>query len=67
MLSTIVQLRSTFPPPPTDSNTSDEAPNLFSLIPKYEVFGSLFDWSFVVAAGATLVIRWGAEKMSEMG
>ncbi|KAF7420963.1 hypothetical protein PC9H_011482 [Pleurotus ostreatus] len=66
MLSTIVQLRSTFPPPPTDSKTSEEAQNLFSLIPKYEVFGSLFDWSFVVAAGATLVVRWGAEKMGEM-
>ncbi|KAG5221138.1 G protein-coupled receptor [Salix suchowensis] len=66
MLSTIVQLRSTFPPPPTDSDTSEEAQNLFSLIPKYEVFGSLFDWSFVIAAAATSVVRWGAEKMGEM-
>jgi hypothetical protein len=59
-LSTLVQLRSLFPPPDTDSN----AVNLFSTIPKYEVFGSLFDYSFLLAAGSSAFVRWFGERVN---
>ncbi|KAF5329522.1 hypothetical protein D9619_009069 [Psilocybe cf. subviscida] len=68
MLSTIVQMRSSFPPPPpSPGDLDDAAKNLFSTIPAYEVFGSLFDWSFLLAAGASLVVRWGAERVNGSG
>jgi len=72
LLSTLVQMRSSFPPPPpstgegTDPASSTNT-NLFSTIPAYEVFGSLFDWSFLIAAGASLVIRWGAARVNGFG
>jgi len=59
-LSTLVQLRSLFPPPDTDSSTV----NLFSTIPKYEVFGSLFDYSFLLAAGSSAFVRWFGERVN---
>ena len=31
--------------------------NLFSTIPAYEVFGSLFDWTFLVSTGGPLPIN----------
>lgn len=37
--------------------------NLFTTIPEFEVFGSLFDWSFLIAAGASAFVRWGAERV----
>ncbi|KAJ8519301.1 hypothetical protein ONZ45_g3744 [Pleurotus djamor] len=72
MLSTIVQLRLTFPPPPdgssgTIANGKLSIPNnLFATIPEYEVFGSLFDGSFLLAAVGTFVVRWGASRMFDM-
>ncbi|KAJ6578695.1 G protein-coupled receptor 89 [Mycena vulgaris] len=62
LLSTIVQLRASFPPPPS----SDEgAPvNLFSTIPEFQVFGSLFDWTFLISASGSLVVRWAANKVN---
>ncbi|PFH50378.1 hypothetical protein AMATHDRAFT_61214 [Amanita thiersii Skay4041] len=69
LLSTLVQMRASFPPPPKlpDGNDNTEAINLFSTIPAYEVFGSLFDWSFLLAAGVSAFVRWGAQKMNEAG
>ncbi|KAF8800296.1 hypothetical protein BYT27DRAFT_7227460 [Phlegmacium glaucopus] len=73
LLSTIVQMRASFPPPPTvitpstpevPSTTVTTTTNLFSTIPAYEVFGSLFDWTLLISAGASLLInyvRWGVE------
>jgi hypothetical protein len=76
-LSTIVQIRASFPPPPSvvpvapvDSSssmltiTTTTTTNLFSTIPAYEVFGSLFDWTFLVSTGGSLLInyvRWGVQ------
>jgi hypothetical protein len=50
-------------PPPIDKVSGSEEPvtNLFSTIPEFEVFGSLFDWSFLLAAGGTAFWRWGKE------
>ena len=88
LLSTIVQLRSSFPPPTptpildssaTTPTTSDSGltttttttitptTNLFSTIPAFEVFGSLFDWSFLVAAAGTVVGRWSFERVDGVG
>ncbi|KAF8154275.1 Abscisic acid G-protein coupled receptor-domain-containing protein [Crassisporium funariophilum] len=67
LLSTIVQMRASFPPPlshnlPDDDGSSADPVNLFSTIPAYEVFGSLFDWSFLLSAGASAFMRWGGSK-----
>ncbi|KAG7087788.1 hypothetical protein E1B28_013729 [Marasmius oreades] len=78
LLSTIVQLRSSFPPPtPPPARTPGEIPdpgeeavaeavtrNLFSMIPEFQVFGKLFDGSFLVAAGISGFYRWFKERIS---
>lgn len=65
-------MRSSFPPPPPSipvggSESVADTTNLFSTIPAYEVFGSLFDWSFLLAAGASVFVRWGAERVNGTG
>ncbi|KAK0433202.1 G protein-coupled receptor 89 [Armillaria borealis] len=69
LLSTIVQLRTSFPPPSTyaaaadDDQVPDGKPtNLFSLIPEGQVFGGLFDASFLLAAVAEGVVVWIGDK-----
>lgn len=68
LLSTIVQMRSSFPPPPPPGAGDGVADtNLFSTIPAYEVFGSLFDWTFLIAAALSVFVRWGAERVNGTG
>ncbi|KAK0483039.1 G protein-coupled receptor 89 [Armillaria luteobubalina] len=69
LLSTIVQLRTSFPPPSTyvaaadDDQIPDGKPtNLFSLIPEGQVFGGLFDASFLLAAVAEGIVVWIGDK-----
>ncbi|KAG7441221.1 uncharacterized protein BT62DRAFT_989004 [Guyanagaster necrorhizus] len=68
LLSTVVQLRTSFPPPSTNAvSPDDEVPdgkptNLFSLIPEGQVFGGLFDASFLLAAVAEGVVVWIGDK-----
>jgi hypothetical protein len=74
LLSTIVQMRASFPPMIASSAAVGSSPtptatttttNLFTTIPAYEVFGSLFDWTFLISAGGSLLIhyvRWGVER-----
>lgn len=64
LLSTIVQLRSSFPPPPTRPDLDSLEVNLFSTIPEYELFGSLFDVSFLVVAGISAFGRWAGDRVS---
>ncbi|KZP33174.1 G protein-coupled receptor 89 [Athelia psychrophila] len=64
LLSTIVQLRTSFPPPATRPDLEPAEVNLFSTIPEYELFGSLFDVSFLVAAGLSAVVRWTGERVN---
>jgi len=33
-------------------------PSLFSTLPQFEVFGPLFDLSFILSALASVVVRW---------
>ncbi|KAJ3802326.1 G protein-coupled receptor 89 [Lentinula aff. detonsa] len=71
LLSTIVQLRTSFPPPEgSTSSTSGEFDvattemnNLFTTIPQFEVFGSLFDGAFLLAATLSIVVRWMGNKI----
>ncbi|KAJ7704069.1 hypothetical protein B0H17DRAFT_1040548 [Mycena rosella] len=87
LLSTIVQLRASFLPPPYHPSRYHPCPthrethrahraaqqeekgepqrgeNLFATIPEFTVFGALFDWVFVLAAGGSLVVRWAAERV----
>ncbi|KAJ7092404.1 G protein-coupled receptor 89 [Mycena belliarum] len=61
LLSTIVQLRASFPPAPSTEATGD---NLFSTVPEFQVFGALFDWTFLISASGSLAVRWVANKMN---
>ncbi|KAJ6554381.1 Abscisic acid G-protein coupled receptor-domain-containing protein [Mycena capillaripes] len=38
--------------------------NLFSTIPEFQVFGSLFDRAFLASATGSLVVRWAANKVN---
>jgi Kef-type K+ transport system membrane component KefB len=67
LLSTLVQMRSSFPPPLPSGDDGNAEKNLFSTIPAYEVFGSLFDWSFLMAAGVSAFVRWGASRVNGSG
>jgi hypothetical protein len=63
LLATIVQLRTSFPPPPADQQGDDDF-NVFSTVPEFQVFGSLFDWSFVLSAFGSGAMRWLDEKVN---
>ncbi|TCD62664.1 hypothetical protein EIP91_006586 [Steccherinum ochraceum] len=69
LLSTLIQLRTSFPPPPVrpDIEVDDGSLNLFSTLPEYQVFGSLFDGSFLVAAALTAVVLWFDERINGVG
>ncbi|KII90101.1 hypothetical protein PLICRDRAFT_174887 [Plicaturopsis crispa FD-325 SS-3] len=67
LLSTVVQLRSSFPPPASRPDLDAVAVNLFSTIPEYEVFGSLFDWTFLLSACATAFVRWAGDRVNSAG
>ncbi|KAK7055596.1 G protein-coupled receptor 89 [Favolaschia claudopus] len=71
-----LMLRSSFPPPSPSSSssqagggedTSTATDNLFSTIPDFQAFNSLFDWAFVLAATGALSVRWAASKVDGAG
>ncbi|KAH9067998.1 Abscisic acid G-protein coupled receptor-domain-containing protein [Lactarius deliciosus] len=53
LLSTLVQLRTSFPPAAEGADAG-----LFAALPAYETFGSVFDWSFLVSASLGVVVEW---------
>ena len=69
-MSTLIQLRTSFPPPPpgTDPDPADGATttttNLFATLPEYQFFGSLFDGAFLLAAGVSAAVRWFGDRMN---
>jgi len=68
LLSTLVQLRTSFPPPARSDTTPDAGTvNLFSTLPEYQLFGSLFDGSFLIAAGGSALVRWFGDRMHQAG
>jgi len=38
--------------------------NLFSTIPEFQVFGSLFDWTFLISSTGSFIARWAANKVN---
>ncbi|PIL25812.1 transporter [Ganoderma sinense ZZ0214-1] len=74
LLSTLIQLRTSFPPPPPGTEpdvgadgattTPTTTTNLFTTLPEYQFFGALFDGAFLLAAGASAAVRWFGDRMS---
>ncbi|KAI6101758.1 Abscisic acid G-protein coupled receptor-domain-containing protein, partial [Pisolithus croceorrhizus] len=63
LLSTVVQLRTMFPPSITPDTSSSALPdaaeiNLLSTLPEYTLFGGLFDWTFLTGAVGCALVRW---------
>ncbi|KAG8740850.1 hypothetical protein FRC12_015857, partial [Ceratobasidium sp. 428] len=56
LLSTLIQLRTSFPP--TLSNGGAASPSLFSTLPTFEVFGWIFDAMFLLSAFITIAWKW---------
>ncbi|KAI0791074.1 Abscisic acid G-protein coupled receptor-domain-containing protein [Abortiporus biennis] len=69
LLATLIQLRNSFPPPPIrpDITPDNGTVNLFSTLPEFQVFGSLFDGAFLLAAGVSLVVFWFDERINGLG
>ncbi|ETW79983.1 hypothetical protein HETIRDRAFT_419601 [Heterobasidion irregulare TC 32-1] len=64
LLSTLIQLRTSFPPPAmSNPDVTEETVNLFTTLPAYEFFGPVFDWSFLLAAAGAGVGEWARGKM----
>jgi len=57
LLSTLIQLRTSFP-------SNDGEDNLFRTLPEYIVFGGTFDGSFLLAVLVTGVVRWFDERVN---
>ncbi|KAF7369745.1 G protein-coupled receptor 89 [Mycena venus] len=51
-------------PPDPNMSTTTTTVNLLSTIPDFQVFGRLFDWSFLLSASGSLVVRWAAGKVN---
>lgn len=69
LLTTLIQLRTSFPPPPSRPDTEADigVVNLFSTLPEYQVFGSLFDGSFLLTAAVSAVVRWFSHRINSVG
>ncbi|KAI0315320.1 Abscisic acid G-protein coupled receptor-domain-containing protein [Amylostereum chailletii] len=67
LLSTLIQLRTSFPPPIPSASPSDpgEITNLFATLPEYQFFGPVFDWSFLVSTGGAAFAEWLKTKARE--
>ena len=71
LLSTLIQLRTSFPPPRArpDADPADPAAaaadTLFATLPAYQFFGALFDGAFLLAAAVAAAARWFGERVSE--
>ncbi|KIJ61204.1 hypothetical protein HYDPIDRAFT_31508 [Hydnomerulius pinastri MD-312] len=70
LLSTLVQLRTMFPPShsspsPADGSSDSSDVNLFSTLPEYTLFGGLFDWSFLLGATGCALARWAGGLFGE--
>lgn len=58
LLSTLIQLRTSFP-------SNDMKENLFKTLPEYVVFGGTFDGSFLIAVVVTGFVRWFNDKVNK--
>lgn len=69
LLTTLVQLRTTFPPPPNRPDTEPDIGlvNLFSTLPEFQVFGTVFDSAFLIAAGVSAATFWFSHRINSVG
>ncbi|KAF8264979.1 Abscisic acid G-protein coupled receptor-domain-containing protein, partial [Lactarius quietus] len=61
LLSTLVQLRTSFPPA-----ADGEDAGIFAALPAYETFGSVFDWSFLASTGLGVAVEWMRGRAQEL-
>ncbi|KAH9052197.1 Abscisic acid G-protein coupled receptor-domain-containing protein [Lactarius vividus] len=61
LLSTLVQLRTSFPPAADGAGAG-----LFAALPTYETFGSVFDWSFLASTSLGVVVEWMRGRTQEL-
>jgi hypothetical protein len=61
LLSTLIQLRTSFPPA-----IDGAVAGLFATLPAYETFGSVFDWSFLTSAALAVVVEWMRGRAEEL-
>lgn len=66
LLTTLIQLRTSFPPPPARPDSQPGA-NLFATLPEYQVFGALFDSALLITAGVSTVARWFSYRINSVG
>ncbi|KLO17781.1 hypothetical protein SCHPADRAFT_820833 [Schizopora paradoxa] len=64
LISTLVQLRTAFPPKPNASNEDQIQTNVLTLLPPYEMFGSAFDWPYLLSLSATGAYIWFDRKLN---
>ncbi|KAF8315014.1 hypothetical protein DL93DRAFT_2167049 [Clavulina sp. PMI_390] len=64
LLSTLIQLRTSFPSP-AYPGANGQVVSLFSTLPQFEVFGPLFDTSFVISALVSGFVRWISGAFAE--
>ncbi|KIP06559.1 hypothetical protein PHLGIDRAFT_72510, partial [Phlebiopsis gigantea 11061_1 CR5-6] len=69
LLTTLIQLRTSFPPPPARPDTQADIGviNLFATLPEYQVFGSLFDGSFLLVAALSAIAQWFSHRINSVG
>lgn len=67
LLSTLIQLRTSFPSSALSSDgASSSTPSLFSTLPAFEVFGWIFDATFLASACITMAWRWIEGRLQGM-
>jgi hypothetical protein len=71
VLSTLVQLRSSFvfpaasgPDTGSDEAGGSEVRNLLETLPPCDVFGALFDRTFIIGAVGGVAVRWMDERVN---
>ncbi|KAB5593286.1 G protein coupled receptor [Ceratobasidium theobromae] len=66
LLSTLIQLRTSFPSTLPGEGDTNSTPSLFSTLPAFEVFGWIFDAMFLVSACITMAWRWIEGRLQGM-
>ncbi|KAI5119350.1 hypothetical protein M0805_004027 [Coniferiporia weirii] len=67
LISTLVQLRTAFPPTTTSPDSGTASANVLSTLPAYEVFGAAFDYSYLLFAFAMGAYLWMDERINGGG
>ncbi|KAJ1305917.1 hypothetical protein OPQ81_010636 [Rhizoctonia solani] len=66
LLSTLIQLRTSFPSSVYSGSGDNTTPSLFSTLPTFEVFGWIFDATFLISACITMIWKWLEGRLQGM-